>query len=86
MFSSSPQNPTKGVLINHPNGTNVYDGVVLDYTGPFVTASNFLNVLRGDKFHMQFFGTGKVNLLKTNDNNNNDINDDETLEEKLIHV
>jgi len=26
------RNPTKGVIINHPNGPNVYPGVPHDYT------------------------------------------------------
>lgn len=27
------RNPTKGVIINHPNGKDVYKGVPHDYTG-----------------------------------------------------
>ena len=29
----SYRNPTPGVIINHPNGEDVYAGVVKDYTG-----------------------------------------------------
>ena len=25
------RNPTKGIIINHPNGPNVYEGVKIDY-------------------------------------------------------
>jgi legumain len=27
------RNPTKGIIINHPNGKDVYKGVPKDYTG-----------------------------------------------------
>ena len=27
------RNPTKGIIINEPNGENVYAGLVNDYTG-----------------------------------------------------
>lgn len=27
------RNPTKGVIINHPNGSDVYKGVLKDYVG-----------------------------------------------------
>ena len=32
-FSSIFRNPTKGIIINHPNGSDVYSGVPHDYTG-----------------------------------------------------
>ncbi|XP_024525527.1 vacuolar-processing enzyme beta-isozyme [Selaginella moellendorffii] len=52
-------NPRPGVMINHPNGDNVYAGVPKDYTGDQVTVNNFLAVLRGDKEALQG-GSGKV--------------------------
>ncbi|PNI97619.1 LGMN isoform 18, partial [Pan troglodytes] len=39
--------PTPGIVINRPNGTDVYQGVPKDYTGEDVTPQNFLAVLRG---------------------------------------
>ncbi|XP_015783117.1 legumain-like [Tetranychus urticae] len=42
-------NPFPGQIFNAPNGTDVYAGVVKDYTGEEVTAENFLGVLKGDK-------------------------------------
>ncbi|KAH9371507.1 hypothetical protein HPB48_017496 [Haemaphysalis longicornis] len=40
-------NPTPGIIVNRPNGTNVYQGVPKDYTGDNVTPHNFLRVLQG---------------------------------------
>ncbi|CAG0883948.1 unnamed protein product [Cyprideis torosa] len=42
------RNPTPGILLNHPNGPNVYQGVPKDYTGEDVTPETFLNVLQGN--------------------------------------
>lgn len=36
-IANNTKNPTKGVIINHPNGTNVYANVVIDYTGKEVS-------------------------------------------------
>ncbi|XP_077531675.1 legumain-like [Haemaphysalis longicornis] len=52
------ENPTPGVVVNHVNGSNLYPGVVKDYTGDLVTSSNFLNVLQGQR--PSGGGTGKV--------------------------
>lgn len=57
---NSSDNPLKGVLINEPNGTNVYEGVQKDYTGKDVTPENFLKVLTGDAQGMKGIGTGRV--------------------------
>ncbi len=43
------RNPTKGVIINRPNGTNVYKGIIKDYTKEHVTPKNFLKILQGEK-------------------------------------
>jgi glycosylphosphatidylinositol transamidase (GPIT) subunit GPI8 len=43
----NPENPFPGVIINRPNGPNVYPGVPKDYIGDNVTVANFLGVLRG---------------------------------------
>uniref|UniRef100_T1JMC8 legumain n=1 Tax=Strigamia maritima TaxID=126957 RepID=T1JMC8_STRMM len=53
-------NPTKGVIINHPDGHNVYKGVLKDYTKLDVTPKNFLNVLQGKSDEMKNIGSGKV--------------------------
>ncbi|VAI58967.1 unnamed protein product [Triticum turgidum subsp. durum] len=42
-------NPRPGVIINHPEGEDVYAGVPKDYTGEAVTAKNFYAVLLGNK-------------------------------------
>uniref|UniRef100_L7M9F1 legumain n=1 Tax=Rhipicephalus pulchellus TaxID=72859 RepID=L7M9F1_RHIPC len=51
------ENPTPGMIINHPNGTDVYRGVPKDYTGDLVTPQNFLDILQGKKVKG---GSGKV--------------------------
>ncbi|KAM7254155.1 hypothetical protein ACFE04_031837 [Oxalis oulophora] len=43
------ENPQRGVIINKPNGPDVYQGVPKDYTGKHCTARNFRNVLLGRK-------------------------------------
>ncbi|KAM6202892.1 legumain [Rhynchocyon petersi] len=53
-------NPTPGVVINRPNGTDVYKGVLKDYTNEDVTPENFLAVLRGDAKAVKGKGSGKV--------------------------
>ncbi|XP_065882306.1 legumain-like [Dysidea avara] len=53
-------NPTPGVIINKPNGTNVYPNVPRDYTGKEVTVENFLNIIQGNKEAMRGIGSGKV--------------------------
>ena len=35
------ENPMKGVIMNRPNGTNVYKGVPKDYTNKTVTPGQF---------------------------------------------
>lgn len=56
----SESNPTPGILVNEPDGWDVYDGVKVDYDGDFVTPKNFLNVLSGNKTAMNGIGTGRV--------------------------
>ncbi|XP_074596284.1 legumain-like [Brevipalpus obovatus] len=46
--ANDPANPHPGVLINQPNGPDVYHGVIKDCTGNEVTPPNFLKVLLGD--------------------------------------
>lgn len=47
-IANSEDNPTPGIIINQPNGSNVYTGVPKDFTGDDVTSENFLKVLAGD--------------------------------------
>ncbi|XP_078090375.1 legumain isoform X2 [Mustelus asterias] len=54
------ENPTKGIIINQPNGNDVYKGVVKDYTQENVTPEMFLAVLKGDEEAVRGKGSGKV--------------------------
>uniref|UniRef100_A0AAZ3S001 Legumain n=1 Tax=Oncorhynchus tshawytscha TaxID=74940 RepID=A0AAZ3S001_ONCTS len=65
-LATNKQNPTPGVVINRPSGTNVYKGVPKDYTGNAVTPDNFLAVLKGDSASTQL-GSGKVLKSGPND-------------------
>lgn len=58
-IAHNSENPTPGVVINHPNGKDVYHGVVIDYKGEDVSPTNFLAALSG-KEHLVKGGTGKV--------------------------
>ena len=57
------RNPNQGVIINQPNGPNVYEGVPKDYVGDDLKYEYFLNVLKGKKMNV---GSGKT--LKTGQN------------------
>ncbi|KAM6171120.1 legumain [Erethizon dorsatum] len=59
-IANSDENPTPGVVINRPGGSDVYKGVLKDYTGEDVTPENFLAVLRGDAEAVKGKGSGKV--------------------------
>ncbi|PVD26556.1 hypothetical protein C0Q70_14233 [Pomacea canaliculata] len=48
-IANNKENPYKGNIINQPNGTNVYPGVLKDYTKKEVTPKVFLSVLSGDQ-------------------------------------
>ncbi|XP_028251568.1 legumain [Parambassis ranga] len=65
-LAHNDNNPTPGVLINRPNGTDVYKGVPKDYTGDDVTPENFLAVLKGDSSNVKG-GSGKVLKSGPND-------------------
>jgi len=67
-IAQNTQNPTKGVIVNHPSGNDVYKGVPHDYTGATVTPKNFMSVLLGDKAAMKGIGSGKVLESGPNDN------------------
>lgn len=55
-IANDPENPTPGVIINKPDGPDVYSGVPHDYVGDDVTPENFLAVLTGNSSAT----TGKV--------------------------
>jgi legumain len=59
-IANNPSNPTKGIIINHVDGKDVYKGVPKDYIGKDVTPKNFLNILLGKKDAMRGIGSGKV--------------------------
>ncbi|CAF1304290.1 unnamed protein product [Rotaria sp. Silwood1] len=67
-LAKNPENPTKGIIINHLNGKDVYHGVPHDYIGDDVTPQNFINVLLGKKEAMKGTGSGKVLESGPNDN------------------
>ncbi|KAH7963251.1 hypothetical protein HPB52_020305 [Rhipicephalus sanguineus] len=56
-IANSSANPTRGVVVNRPSGTDVYKGVPKDYTGDLVSPQNFLDILQGKKVKG---GSGKV--------------------------
>lgn len=66
-LANNNENPTPGVVINRPDGPNVYQGVLKDYTGSDVTPENFLKVLRGDAEGMKGVGSGRVLQTGPND-------------------
>ncbi|XP_064622225.1 legumain-like [Lineus longissimus] len=66
-IANNRENPTPGVMINRPNGTDVYHGVPKDYTGKDVTPENFLSVLTGNASAVQGIGSGKVIASGPND-------------------
>jgi len=61
------ENPTPGQIINQPNGTDVYHGVVKDYVCASVRPDLFLQVLQGEKVD-GIFGSGKTLESGPNDN------------------
>ncbi|CAM4771692.1 unnamed protein product [Rotaria magnacalcarata] len=67
-LAKNVENPTKGIIINHPNGTDVYHGVPHDYTHLEVTPKNFMHVLLGEKAALQGVGSGKVLQSGPDDN------------------
>ncbi|RYR06050.1 hypothetical protein Ahy_B06g085854 isoform A [Arachis hypogaea] len=55
----SEENPRPGVIINKPDGGDVYKGVPKDYTGKDVNVNNFFAALLGNKSALTG-GSGKV--------------------------
>ncbi|XP_072167952.1 legumain-like [Diadema setosum] len=61
------ENPKPGVIINKPDGPNVYSGVPKDYTAEDVTPENFLALLQGDQPVSCMNCSGKVLKSDSND-------------------
>eukprot|EP00268_Persea_americana_P054658 TRINITY_DN6287_c0_g1_i1.p1 TRINITY_DN6287_c0_g1~~TRINITY_DN6287_c0_g1_i1.p1 ORF type:complete len:492 (+),score=83.51 TRINITY_DN6287_c0_g1_i1:314-1789(+) len=59
-------NPRPGIIINHPQGEDVYAGVPKDYVGEDVNVGNFFAVLLGNKTALTG-GSGKVVDSSPND-------------------
>ncbi|KAI4337116.1 hypothetical protein L6164_015569 [Bauhinia variegata] len=53
------ENPRPGIIINSPDGDDVYKGVPKDYTGEDVTVNNFFAAILGNKTALTG-GSGKV--------------------------
>ncbi|CAD5231075.1 unnamed protein product [Bursaphelenchus okinawaensis] len=47
-IADNEENPFKGKIFNHPNGSDLYEGVKIDYRGEDVNPENFLKVLKGE--------------------------------------
>ncbi|CAH8328827.1 unnamed protein product [Eruca vesicaria subsp. sativa] len=63
----NPENPRPGVIINKPDGRDVYEGVPKDYTREAVNVENFYNVILGNESGITG-GSGKVLKSGPNDN------------------
>jgi len=58
-IAHNTNNPTPGVVVNEPNGNDVYANVPKDYVGRNVTPEVFINVLLGNQTYLQDKGSGK---------------------------
>ncbi|XP_050219165.1 vacuolar-processing enzyme [Mercurialis annua] len=58
-IADNEENPRKGIIINSPNGEDVYKGVPKDYTGEDVNVNNFFAAILGNKTALTG-GSGKV--------------------------
>eukprot|EP00730_Choanoeca_flexa_P013136 TRINITY_DN4999_c0_g1_i1.p1 TRINITY_DN4999_c0_g1~~TRINITY_DN4999_c0_g1_i1.p1 ORF type:complete len:418 (+),score=95.12 TRINITY_DN4999_c0_g1_i1:178-1431(+) len=67
-IANNPDNPHPGVIINHPDGPNVYQGVKIDYRQDDVSPDNFINIIEGNAQVMRGVGTGRVLASKEADN------------------
>ncbi|KAL2321607.1 hypothetical protein Fmac_025986 [Flemingia macrophylla] len=65
-IATNDLNPRPGIIINHPQGQDVYAGVPKDYTGEEVTSQNLFAVILGDKSKVRG-GSGKVINSKPED-------------------
>ncbi|CAJ1785667.1 unnamed protein product [Sphenostylis stenocarpa] len=58
-IANHTQNPRRGIIINKPNGPDVYKGVPKDYTGDAANKNNFFAVISGNRSALSG-GSGKV--------------------------
>ncbi|KAL0734044.1 hypothetical protein Bca4012_010254 [Brassica carinata] len=58
-IAKNKENPRPGIIINSPNGDDVYNGVPKDYTGKDVNVDNLFAVILGNKTALKG-GSGKV--------------------------
>lgn len=58
-IAHNENNPTQGIIINEPNGADVYTNVPKDYVGRNVTPEVFINVLLGNHTYLKDKGSGK---------------------------
>ncbi|KAF8055272.1 hypothetical protein N665_1300s0019 [Sinapis alba] len=58
-IAKNKENPRPGIIINSPNGDDVYNGVPKDYTGNDVNVGNLFAVILGNKTALKG-GSGKV--------------------------
>ncbi|GFT92152.1 legumain [Trichonephila clavipes] len=59
-IANNGENLTPGIVINPPNGNDVYKGVPKDYTGEDVTPKNFMAVLKDDEKTLAGVGSGLI--------------------------
>ena len=70
-IANNARNPFPGQVFNHPDGSDVYAGVVIDYYGKDVTPENFVAILTGDADAVKKTDprtTGKVLTSTSQDN------------------
>ncbi|CAJ1785706.1 unnamed protein product [Sphenostylis stenocarpa] len=58
-IANHTRNPRRGIIINKPNGPDVYKGVPKDYTGDAANKNNFFAVISGNRGALSG-GSGKV--------------------------
>ncbi|XP_041353687.1 legumain-like isoform X1 [Gigantopelta aegis] len=68
------ENPTPGIVINRPNGPDVYHGVPKDYTHSEVTPKNFLAALTGDEEGLASRGLFGKKVIKSGPNDHIFVN------------
>jgi len=66
-IANNSANPTPGVILNHPQGDDVYHGVPKDYTGNDVNVENYIAVLTGNADAVKGIGSGRVLKSGPND-------------------
>lgn len=65
-IAHNTENPFKGNIINQPNGTNLYPGVIIDYNKKDVTPQVFLAVLTGNSSGVEQLTGKKGKVIDSN--------------------